>query len=115
MERGWCEPRRGSVTNCVETISHSCTATNRAGICPECNGVCPTCPGASEIDRNLTAAIRELYSHNEAVKALGAKAKAVVVFPDMKKAAFIVGAQYGYGALRKGAKTIGYYRTGAAS
>ncbi len=41
--------------------------------------------------------------------------KAVLVFPDIKKAAFIVGAQYGYGALRKGARTVGYYRTGAAS
>ena len=72
-------------------------------------------PGASEIDRNVTAALRELYSQNEAAKALGAKAKAVLVFPDIKKAAFIVGAQYGYGALRKGARTVGYYRTGAAS
>jgi len=47
-------------------------------------------------------ALRELYSYNEAAKALGAKAKAVLVFPDIKKAAFIVGAQYGFGALRRG-------------
>jgi lipid-binding SYLF domain-containing protein len=57
-------------------------------------------PSASEINRDVTAALRELYSHNEAAKALGAKAKAVLVFADIKKAAFIVGAQYGYGALR---------------
>ena len=67
-------------------------------------------PRASEIDLNVTAALRELYSHNEGAKALRAKAKAVLVFPDIKKAAFIVGAQYGYGALRKGARTAGYYR-----
>ena len=72
-------------------------------------------PSASEIDRNVTAALRELYSHNEAARTLGAKAKAVLVFPDIKKAAFVVGAQYGFGALRKGATTVGYYRTGAAS
>jgi len=72
-------------------------------------------PNASDIDRNVNAALRKLYSHNETAKALGAKAKAVLVFPDIKKAAFIVGAQYGYGALRKGARTVGYYRTGAAS
>ena len=72
-------------------------------------------PTASEIDRNASAALRELYSHNEAAKALGAKAKAVLVFPDIRKGAFIVGAQYGYGALRRGARTAGYYRTGAAS
>jgi lipid-binding SYLF domain-containing protein len=72
-------------------------------------------PKASEIDRDVTAALRDLYSHNETAKTLGAKAKAVLVFPDIKKAAFLVGAQYGFGALRSGDKTVGYYRTGAAS
>jgi lipid-binding SYLF domain-containing protein len=72
-------------------------------------------PSASEIDQNVSAALRNLYSRNEKAKTLGAKAKGVLVFPDIKKAAFIVGAQYGYGALRKGSRTVGYYRTGAAS
>jgi lipid-binding SYLF domain-containing protein len=72
-------------------------------------------PKAPEIDQNVTAALRDLYSHNKAAKALGAKAKAVLVFPDIKKGAFIVGAQYGFGALRRGDTTAGYYRTAAAS
>jgi lipid-binding SYLF domain-containing protein len=72
-------------------------------------------PSASEIDQNVNAALRNLYSRNEKAKTLGATAKGVLVFPDIKKAAFIVGAQYGYGALRKGSRTVGYYRTGAAS
>jgi lipid-binding SYLF domain-containing protein len=72
-------------------------------------------PKASEIDRNVTTALSELYSHNEAARALAVKATAVLVFPDIKKGAFIVGAQYGYGALRRGRRTVGYYRTGAAS
>jgi len=72
-------------------------------------------PGASEIDRSASAALAGLYSQNAAARALGAKAKAVLVFPDIRKGAFIIGAQYGYGALRRGRKTIGYYRTGAAS
>jgi lipid-binding SYLF domain-containing protein len=72
-------------------------------------------PAASEIDRNVTTALSELYAHNEGARALGAKAQAVLVFPDIRKGAFILGAQYGYGALRRGRKTIGYYRTGAAS
>jgi lipid-binding SYLF domain-containing protein len=72
-------------------------------------------PTAAEIDQGVSAALRDLYGHNEEAKTLGAKAKAVLVFPDIKKAAFVVGAQYGYGALRKGAKTVGYYRTAAAS
>jgi lipid-binding SYLF domain-containing protein len=72
-------------------------------------------PTAAEIDQGASAALRDLYAHNDAARALGAKAKAVLVFPDIKKGAFIVGAQWGYGALRKGARSVGYYRTAAAS
>jgi lipid-binding SYLF domain-containing protein len=75
----------------------------------------PLAPTASEIDRNVSAALSNLYSHNDAAKALGAQAKAVLVFPDIRKGAFVIGAQYGYGALRERAKTVGYYRTAAAS
>jgi lipid-binding SYLF domain-containing protein len=72
-------------------------------------------PTAAEINRDVTIALNRLYEDNEGARALGAKAKGVLVFPSIKKAAFIVGAQYGYGALRQNQKTVGYYRTGAAS
>jgi len=72
-------------------------------------------PKASEIDHEVTVGLRDLYSHNEAAKVLGEKAKGILVFPDIKKGAFIVGAQFGFGALRKNGKTAGYYRTAAAS
>lgn len=72
-------------------------------------------PGKAEIDQKVTAALDKLYAHDKAAKTLSAKAKAVLVFPEIRKAAFVVGAQYGYGALRSGPQTLGYYRTGAAS
>jgi lipid-binding SYLF domain-containing protein len=72
-------------------------------------------PSASQIDSNASSALAALYSQNPAAKALRAKARAVLVFPDIRKGAFIVGAQYGYGALRKRGRTVAYYRTGAAS
>jgi lipid-binding SYLF domain-containing protein len=72
-------------------------------------------PSKSEIDGKVTAALNELYSQDPDAKALAAKAKAILVFPDIRKGAFIVGAQYGYGALRKGPQTTAYYRTSAAS
>lgn len=75
----------------------------------------PLAPSASEIDSNVSAALSSLYSHNDAAKALGARAKAILVFPDIRKGAFLVGAQYGYGALRQRGRTVGYYRTAAAS
>ena len=75
----------------------------------------PLVPSGAEIDPAVTSALANLYANNDAARALGAKAKAVLVFPAIKKGAFIIGAQYGYGALRKGSRTVAYYRTGAAS
>ena len=70
---------------------------------------------AAEINREAAAALRTLYAGTPAAKELGAKAKAILVFPSIIKAGFIVGGQYGEGALRKGDKTVAYYNTVAAS
>lgn len=72
-------------------------------------------PTTSQIDSEVNTAVKSLYAHNEAARALAVKAIAILVFPSIKKAAFIVGAQYGYGALRESGQTRGYYRTSAAS
>src|SRR6059036_780305 len=50
-----------------------------------------------------------------AAKVLGSQAKAILVFPRILKAGFMVGAQGGNGALRQGGKTVAYYNTVAAS
>lgn len=57
------------------------------------------------------AALASLYSQTPAAKSLGEQAKAVLVFPNVVKAGFIVGAQYGNGVLLKGGRTVGYYNT----
>jgi lipid-binding SYLF domain-containing protein len=75
----------------------------------------PLAPTASDIDQRSRAALRNLFRENEAAKALAAQTKAILVFPDIKKGAFIIGAQYGYGALIEGTQTAGFYRTAAAS
>jgi lipid-binding SYLF domain-containing protein len=70
---------------------------------------------AAELNREATAALQQLYESEPAAKALGAKAKGILVFPSIIKAGFIVGGQYGEGALRKGDRTVAYYNTVAAS
>jgi len=70
---------------------------------------------AAEINRDAAAALKLLYDSEPAAKALGAKAKGILVFPSILKAGFIVGGQYGEGALRKRDKTVAYYNTVAAS
>jgi lipid-binding SYLF domain-containing protein len=70
---------------------------------------------ASEIDRDVDAALKKAYQAVPEALELTKKAKAVIVFPRIYKAGFMFGAQYGEGAMRKGAKTVGYYNTVAAS
>jgi len=70
---------------------------------------------AAKIDENATAALKRLYASSPTAKMLGEKAKGILVFPGIIKGGFIIGGQWGEGALRKGGKTAAYYRSVAAS
>jgi lipid-binding SYLF domain-containing protein len=70
---------------------------------------------ASEIDREVAAALKKLYAGSPAAENLSKVAKGILVFPDVLKAGLIVGGQYGEGALMVDGKTAGYYNTVAAS
>ena len=70
---------------------------------------------AAEIDREVDTALKQLYASTPAAKELSKVAKGILVFPDVIKAGLLIGGQYGAGALRKEGKTVGYYKTMAAS
>ena len=70
---------------------------------------------AAEITRDAKKALEKLYKKSGSAKALGEKAKAILVFPSITKGGFMVGGQYGEGALRKHSKTVAYYNTVSAS
>lgn len=70
---------------------------------------------ASEIDAKVDIALNELLAESPAAQAIAGKALAVLVFPDIVKAGFGVGGQFGEGALRKDGVTVGYYNITAAS
>jgi lipid-binding SYLF domain-containing protein len=70
---------------------------------------------AGEIDRKADAALKNLYATQPVAAVLGKSAKGILVFPKIVKGGFIVGGQYGDGALRKDGKTVGYYNSTAAS
>ena len=61
------------------------------------------------------AALRQLIAQNPAANKISQKALAVLVFPDVVKAGFLVGAQGGEGILFVNGKAAGRYRTAAAS
>jgi len=66
---------------------------------------------AAEINRDAGNALKILYAKSDAAKKLGEKAKGILVFPGITKGGFMVGGQYGEGALLSGGKTAGYYST----
>lgn len=70
---------------------------------------------AAEISRDANKALQNLYKKSSAAKALGEQAKAILVFPGIIKGGFMVGGQFGEGALMKEEKTIAYYNTVSVS
>jgi lipid-binding SYLF domain-containing protein len=71
---------------------------------------------ASQISRDSRAALRSLYAQNPGARALGQRAKGVMVFPSIVKGGFMVGAQAGNGAMiRDTGEISGYYQSTAAS
>ena len=71
---------------------------------------------AYELDRNAKASLEKLYAANGKARDLRTRAKAILTFPSMIKAGFLVGAQYGIGVLTNlNGRTIGYYNSTAGS
>jgi lipid-binding SYLF domain-containing protein len=70
---------------------------------------------AGEIDREVDAAMQILFREIPASRELAKVAKGILIFPNVVKAGFVVGAQFGEGALRREGRTAGYFNTVAAS
>ena len=70
---------------------------------------------AAQIGAESQAALKALYAKTPAAQALGEKAKAILVFPNVKKAGLGVGGQYGEGALIQNGAVVGYFSTAGAS
>jgi len=70
---------------------------------------------AAQIDRDADAALKKLLKDTPEAETFRKEAKGILVFPNITKGGFIVGAHYGKGALQKGGSTVGYYSTTAAS
>lgn len=71
--------------------------------------------GAKEIDIKVDAALAKFRQEVGGGAAFLKKADGVLVFPEVVKAGFGIGGEYGEGALRINGKTVDYYSTAAAS
>lgn len=85
-----------------------CTTTPKGA---EASG--PTARAA--IDRDVDATLSRLYSTVPGTREMVQRAAGVLVFPSVVGGSFVVGAEYGKGALREGGTTTGYYSTTAGS
>ena len=69
----------------------------------------------AEINEEVNASLKTFKRHVKGANDYLKVAKGVLVIPNVTKAAFIVGGQYGQGALRVGGKTVDYYSLAAGS
>jgi lipid-binding SYLF domain-containing protein len=70
---------------------------------------------APVIVRRARDSLAHLYATNATAKAIGASARAVLVFPSIVKAGFVVGGMGGDGALLTPKQVLGFYRIVAGS
>lgn len=70
---------------------------------------------AKEIDVSVDVALERFNTEVKGAKEFLKIAKGVLVFPSVYKAGFVIGGEYGEGALRISGKTVDYYNTIAGS
>ena len=68
-----------------------------------------------EIDVSVTASLDRVDKQVKGAKEFLGISKGMLVIPNVTKAAFIIGVQYGQGALKEGGKTVGYCSLAAGS
>lgn len=64
---------------------------------------------AEEIDASVSVALKRFYKQVKGAEEFARNAKGLLIMPSVKKAAFIIGGEYGEGALRIGGKNVDYY------
>jgi len=69
----------------------------------------------SELNASSKQALEKLVAEVPAAAAMKSRAVAILVFPSITKAGFMIGGQYGDGVLWQGGKPVGYYNTSGAS
>jgi lipid-binding SYLF domain-containing protein len=70
---------------------------------------------AAQLNAEGKAALNRLYAQSSSAAALGQRARAILVFPKIVKAGFVVGGQGGEGVLLVHGKPTAYYKIHAVS
>ena len=70
---------------------------------------------AAELQSTSKKALSQLYTSAPLAKQLAPNAEAILLFPKITKAGFMIGGQYGEGMLLKKETAVAYYKTTGAS
>lgn len=70
---------------------------------------------ASDLIRSSDTALANLYANQPKARILRNRSRAILIFPNIVKAGFIIGAQSGNGVLFEAGLPTGYYNISAAS
>jgi len=70
---------------------------------------------AREIDVSVDVALERFFKEVKGAREFASTAKGLLVLPGVIKAGFVVGGEYGEGALRVGGETVDYYNIAAGS
>lgn len=91
-----------------------CTTTTNNGS-PTAQSPGSTTSKRQEINSGVDAALSRMYAQVPGSRDLVSRARGVLVFPKVLQAGFVVGGEFGEGALRTGGTTQGYYNLVAGS
>ena len=70
---------------------------------------------AAQLNADGSAALNRLYAQSDRARRYSRDARAILVFPKIVKAGFVIGGQGGEGVLFVRGRPAGYYKIGAAS
>jgi len=79
------------------------------------NPVSAQADSTAEIDVSVNVALERFYQEVKGARVFAQNAKGLLVLPKVFKAGFIIGGEYGEGALRIGGETVDYYNIVAGS
>lgn len=103
-------PRRALMVAVALVLAASCSTNELATFANPANA------SASQINRNSRAGLASLYAQSASAKALGERARAILVFPSVTRAGFVLGGEVGQGAMfRPDGRVSGFYQTTSAS
>lgn len=108
MKIGWSRSQK----RCLKRVAITAFAVLCLAIFQPCDAGAAT---AREINVSVDVTLKNFVKNVKGAKAYLKAAKGVLVFPNVYKAGFGLGGEYGEGALRIGGKTVDYYSTVAGS